>query len=88
MTYRIHRSTLDADVVFALSGDMDERHAAELAMLLGREASSRVVLDLREVTLVDRNAVRYLVTAEAAGATLVNCPEYVRRWMAAERGQQ
>jgi anti-anti-sigma regulatory factor len=87
LTYRIHRQTSETNVVFALSGDMDETHAAALQALIEREATKRVVLDLQEVTLVDRNAVRYLVRAAADGAILVNCPEYVRSWMAAERGQ-
>lgn len=71
--------------MFALSGEMDEAHAAALRALIEREATNRVVLDLQEVTLVERSALRYLVQAEREGATLVNCPEYVRSWMATER---
>ena len=37
-----------------------------------------VVLDLADVMLVDRDAVRFLAGIEAEGAVLVNCPEYVR----------
>jgi hypothetical protein len=78
---RISRDDTDA-------AEMDEAHAAALQALIEHEASSCVVLDLREVTLVDRNAVRYLAQAAAGGATLVNCPEYVRSLMEAERGSR
>jgi len=33
------------------------------------------VLDLKDVTLVDRAAVRFLAAAEAAGTRILNCPE-------------
>jgi hypothetical protein len=42
--------------------------------------------DLADVTLVNREAIGFLSGVEAAGATLVNCPEYVRRWIEAEHG--
>ena len=88
MTYRIHRSATPDAVVFILSGDMDIDHATRLQEFLANEADGRVALDLREVTLVDRAAVRFLADAEAAGIRILNCPEYVRSWIAAERDWQ
>jgi hypothetical protein len=38
------------------------------------------------VTLVNRDAITFLAGVEAAGAVLVNCPEYVRSWIDAEQG--
>jgi hypothetical protein len=38
------------------------------------------------VTLVDREAMTFLARVEAAGALLVHCPEYLRRWIDAEQG--
>jgi anti-anti-sigma regulatory factor len=70
--------------VFVLSGDMDIDHATRLQELLESEANGRVTLDLSDVTLVDRAAVRFLTDAEAAGIRIVNCPEYVRSWISAE----
>src|SRR5262245_30054655 len=75
-------------VVFTLSGDMDVEHTSRLQELLTAEASDRVTLDLRDVTLVNRDAVRFLATADAAGIRIVNCPDYVRSWIAAERDWQ
>jgi hypothetical protein len=34
------------------------------------------------VTLVDREAVRFLASVEAGGVRIVNCPKYVRTWIA------
>jgi hypothetical protein len=45
-----------------------------------------VFLDLADVTLVNREAIGFLAGVEAAGATLVKCPEYVRSWIEAEQG--
>jgi anti-anti-sigma factor len=88
LTYRIHRSTTRDTVVFALSGDMDIEHATQLQEFLAGEVKGRVTLDLKDVTLVDRAAVRFLAGAEAGGIRIVNCPEYVRSWIAAENEWQ
>jgi hypothetical protein len=44
-------------------------------------------LDLEEVTLLDRDSVRFLIRCESQGIRLVNCPLYVREWITRERGQ-
>lgn len=85
MTYRIHRTTSAADVVFSLSGTLDRRVADDVATLLAAEPDRAVRLDLKDVTLVDRDAVTFLARVEAQGVVLVNCPEYARRWIEAER---
>jgi hypothetical protein len=47
----------------------------------GREtASGRAV--------IDRAAMQFLAEAENAGIRIVNCPEYVRSWIAAENEGQ
>jgi anti-anti-sigma regulatory factor len=84
LTYRIHRSIQPGAVVFALSGVLDTELAARLEALIASEADGGIVLDLNDVTLVDRAAVRFLAGVEAAGTEIVNCPEYVRIWIAAE----
>ncbi len=84
MTYRIQRSVSTDAVVFVLGGEMDSEHAAQLRELLTSDGDRRVLLDLEDVTLVDRAAVRFLARVEAEGVRLVNCPEYVKSWIAAE----
>ena len=84
MTYRIHQSVQPGASVFILSGVLDTELAARLQELLATAADGRVVLDLKDVTLVDRDAVRFLARVEMAGTEIVNCPEYVRSWITAE----
>ena len=84
MTYRIRRSLGAGTVLFTLSGELDDEHASRLQALLAAEAQGPVLLDLKEVTLVGREAVQFLARLEADGARIVNCPEYVRSWIAAE----
>ena len=64
---------------------MDIEHATRLQKFIANGAHGRVTLDLRDVTLADRAAVRFLAGVEDAGIRMVNCPEYVRSWIAAER---
>ena len=84
MTYRIEHSAQSGANVFILSGVLDTEHAARLQELL-TAAAGRILLDLKDITLVDRAAVQFLARVEMAGAELVNCPEYVRSWIAAEK---
>jgi len=84
VTYRIQRAVNGGTVVFVLGGEMDSGHASELSELLVIDGQRRVVLNLEDVTLVDRAAVQFLARVEAAGIRIVNCPEYVRIWIAAE----
>ena len=86
MTHRIERSTTRRGVTFLLSGDMDSRHVADLEALTTAESDRHISLDLANVTLVDREAMTFLARVEAAGAVLVNYPEYVRPWIDAEQG--
>jgi len=88
VTYRIHQSTQPGANVFVLSGVLDTEHAARLEELLATAADGRIVLDLRDITLVDRTAVRFLAGVEMAGIEIINCPEYVRSWIAAESESQ
>ena len=87
MTHRIERSTTRRGVTFLLSGNMDNPHVADLEALMTAESNRPISLDLADVTLVDREAMTFLERVEAAGAVLVNCPEYVRRWIDAEQGE-
>jgi hypothetical protein len=61
---------------------------AELEKLLECEASDRsIVLDLKEVKLVDRDVVGFLASCEAKGIELANCPAYIREWIKKEGAQ-
>ena len=86
MTFRIERSTSGRRVTFSLSGEMDSSHVEELESLMAAEPNRLVSLHLAEVTVVTREAVKFLARVDAAGVVLVDCPEYVRSWIDAERG--
>ena len=82
--FQVRRSENEGLVTFALSGRIDEEQVAELQKLLKVEAvgnSTAVVLDLEDVRLVHREAVRFLADCEAGGVELRNCPPYVREWI-------
>jgi anti-anti-sigma regulatory factor len=88
MTLKIQRSGEHGLVVFTLSGRIQVEHVAELQNLVDfAAAKNRVVLDLIEVRLVDRETVRFLKRCEAEGVALNNCPAYVREWIEKERTQ-
>ena len=50
-------------------------------------ACPRKILDLGEVTLVDRAVVRFLISCEDERIELVNCPPYVHEWILRERAE-
>jgi len=79
---KIRRSEDKGHAIFALSGRIEERHVPELHELLAAEAEpTEVTLDLTEVKLVDREAIRFLAACIARGIGLKDCPSYIRRWI-------
>jgi hypothetical protein len=82
---RIQRSG-NGEVVFSLSGRMDEESIAELETLIRSEANGRrIVLDLKDLTLAGRDAINFLERREAGGITLKNCPAYIREWIMSQK---
>ena len=85
---KIQRSAMGAFVLFTLSGRIQAADVTELQRLFDCEANKQhITVDLHEVKLVDREAVRFLARCEAAGITLVRCPAYIRAWIGQEKGQ-
>src|SRR2546427_6135634 len=85
MTFRVQRSTVDDAVVVMLSGDIAGDHTADLETLVDAGSNAPMVLDLKDVSVVDRAGVLLLARSEARGATLLNCPSYVWEWIHRER---
>ncbi len=76
----------NGEVVIKLSGRMDAENIGELETLMTSEADGRrIVLDLRDLTLVDQDAVSFLKRCEEDNITLKNCPAYIREWITRER---
>src|SRR5262245_55973417 len=83
---KIQRTVTGAFVLFTLSGRIQGADVTELQRLFDLEANKQhLTLDLHEVKLVDRDAVRFLAWCEAEGITLVHCPAYIRVWIEREK---
>lgn len=86
MTLKIEKSVRKGSTVLALSGRLEAEHLEELKGLFERhEDLPAIVLDLREVRLADRDAVKFLARCESGGMRLENCPAYIREWMGKEK---
>jgi anti-anti-sigma regulatory factor len=86
MTLRIQRSVESKLVVFKLAGRIRAEDVPGLLALLRSESpGSAVLMDLTDVKLVDRDAVRFLAESEAGGAGLRNCSGYIREWITQEK---
>jgi hypothetical protein len=82
---KVQRSA-NGQVVFTLSGQMDAESIVELEALFKSEKDDRRrVLDLKDVTLVDQEAVNFLDRCEMEHMTLKNCPAYIREWITRQR---
>jgi anti-anti-sigma regulatory factor len=78
----------NGEVVIKLSGRLEAENIGELETLVRNEAEGRrIVLDLKDLTLVNQDAVSFLKRCEADKITLKNCPAYVREWIGKEIGR-
>jgi anti-anti-sigma regulatory factor len=83
---KILRSTKVESVTLTLIGRIEGENLAELKRLIGSEASGHnLVLDMKDVILVDQSAIQFLARCDADSVTLENCPAYIRDWIAAEK---
>jgi hypothetical protein len=82
---RIHREEY-GDVIFTLSGRIEEEHIAELEQLIHAEGNDRrIVLDLKDMTLTGQDGIAFLTQCEAADIALANCDPYVREWITRQK---
>ena len=87
MSCRIDRvvSAENRMVLFS-SGRITGQHVDMLRGVLEQE-SGGFAIDLTNVVLVDREAVKLLALNEAHGTELRNCPPYIREWVTRERAE-
>jgi hypothetical protein len=79
---RIQKSEEGALVVLRLIGRIEAEGLAELQTIVRVESRNHdLVLNLKDVMLVDRDGVKFLGRCEAGSIKLWNCPAYVRRWI-------
>jgi anti-anti-sigma regulatory factor len=70
--------------ILRLTGQIEAEHLSELETEIAA-ATKPVVIEMREVTLVDLDVVRFLIKCEAEGITLRGCPAYIQEWIDRER---
>jgi len=82
---RIERSA-NGQVVFTLSGRMQTEDIEQFQQLLVVETPGQpLMFNLRDVTLVNQDAVTFLARCEANGIKIENCPLYIRNWIDQEK---
>jgi hypothetical protein len=83
VTLRIETLAGEHGTTLKLIGRIRAEHLAELRGQIAASAPS--ALELREVSLVDADAVRFLSTCESEGIHLQHCSAYIREWIVRER---
>ncbi len=87
MSCRIDRVVSDDKrVVLLVSGRIRGEDVAMLRDVLEQQ-SGGFAIDLKNVLLVDEEAVKLLALSEAHGTELRNCPPYVREWVKRETAE-
>ena len=79
----------DRSVTILLNGIFREESLPELedSICRARQERQHVLIDLSEVTLVDRKAVQYFAKQPVEEVKLINCPAYLRHWITPESSE-
>jgi hypothetical protein len=86
MPFRTETAARGRFTVFTLSGRIEKQAIAELNRLFESQTERRdIVLDLKDVGVIDRDVMRFFVRCEADGVKLENCTPYIREWMEREK---
>jgi len=70
-------------VTLTLAGKCNGGSLGELRRAIdkARRMQKQIVIDLGEVTLVDRPSLQFLAEQAREDITLINCPEYIEPWI-------
>ena len=73
-------------MVFILSGRIEKEAIAELRRLFELQTDyPDIVLDLKDVGVVDREVMLFFMRCETDDVKLENCAPYIREWMEREK---
>ena len=87
MSWRIDRVVGgDGIVTLCMSGRITKQDVVTLRNVIEEDATG-VAVDLKNVDLVDREAVKFLAQKEQNGTALRNCPPYIREWVTREQAE-
>jgi hypothetical protein len=81
---KIEKASHGGTTTIRLIGHFQSEHVEELKRQIQKNGP-RMVLDLKEVTVVDVEVVRFLGICEADGIEITRCSPYIRQWMIRER---
>ena len=87
MVLRIEERTDGPRTTLVLSGRIESSNVQQLKVEIDRSETD-VALDLRQVLIVDREAVCFLARCETRGIKLMECPPFVREWIKSERNSK
>ena len=74
---RIEKVSGKTPTVLKMSGRIQEENLPELQTEI-EQCTDSPRLDLKDVSLLDRPSVRFLIQCESHGIQLVNCPLFIR----------
>jgi len=86
---KIQRATDGTTAVLTVSGRLNAGNIDELRQSLDALPECHAVaVDLADLVLADREAIRFLGDREAAGTIVLrHCPPYIRTWLESENGR-
>jgi hypothetical protein len=70
-------------VILSISGRITGRDVDMLRAVLEQETSA-VAIDLKQVLLADREAIRFFAACKLNGTEIRNSPPYIREWISRE----
>jgi len=83
---KIETLSVGHQTILKVIGRVQSENLPELAAQIIVHGA-HVILDMDQVTLVDIEVVRFLLSIESSGTVLWNCPPFIREWMTCERQQ-
>ena len=85
MTFKIERIAGANRLTIRLIGQLDADCIPELEAQIASGGGDRIELEMKEVTLMDIDVVRFLAACEARGIHLRGCSDYISDWIRRER---
>jgi hypothetical protein len=83
MCLRIEKKSEDKKMILRLSGRIRSQDLPELKKHLGG-ITRGIVIDMKDVILVDVEAVRFLGLCKSEGSEFRDCPPYIHEWILRE----
>jgi len=84
VTFKIETIPCADHVIIRLIGELNAECLPELEAQIGSDGRN-VELEMDEVTLVDVDVIRFLISCEARGIQLRACSRYIREWIRREQ---